>query len=89
MGLSVSALRLGTLETLEVRSTRIIVAVECLKSGQKPCTSDRTGNTGSGNEGQNNFGTNNVGDNNIGAHRGWPAVESAVYNMLCMDRPKE
>ncbi|KAL6767925.1 hypothetical protein ACKKBF_B37130 [Auxenochlorella protothecoides x Auxenochlorella symbiontica] len=66
MGLSMSAIRVSTLEIMTPRSTEILVAVECLKAGQKACTADSNGNIGSGNKGKNNFGTNNVGDDNIG-----------------------
>lgn len=48
------------------RSARILVAVECLKAGQKACTMDKDGNIGNGNKGKNNFGDYNIGDWNIG-----------------------
>ncbi|KAL6766732.1 hypothetical protein ACKKBG_A37130 [Auxenochlorella protothecoides x Auxenochlorella symbiontica] len=66
MGLSMSAVRVSTLDIVTPRSTEILVAVECLKAGQKACTADSSGNIGSGNKGKNNFGTGNVGDDNIG-----------------------
>ncbi|KAL6774569.1 hypothetical protein ACKKBG_A25510 [Auxenochlorella protothecoides x Auxenochlorella symbiontica] len=66
MELSVSAIRLKPLEIVTPRSTEILVAVECLKAGQKACTADSSGNIGSGNKGKNNFGTKNIGDDNIG-----------------------
>ncbi|RMZ53279.1 hypothetical protein APUTEX25_005268, partial [Auxenochlorella protothecoides] len=65
MGLPTSAVRLNPLGIVTPRSTEIIVAVECLKAGQKACTADSNGNIGSGNKGKNNFGTKNVGDDNI------------------------
>ncbi|RMZ54739.1 hypothetical protein APUTEX25_003117 [Auxenochlorella protothecoides] len=66
MGLSMSAIRMSTLEIMTPRFTEILVAVECLKAGHKACTADSNGNIGSDNKGKNNFGTNNVGDDNIG-----------------------
>ncbi|KAL6776070.1 hypothetical protein ACKKBG_A19690 [Auxenochlorella protothecoides x Auxenochlorella symbiontica] len=66
MGLSMAAIRVSTLEILESRSTKILLAVECLKMGQKACTADSNENIGSGNKGKNNFGTSNVGNENIG-----------------------
>ncbi|KAL6776975.1 hypothetical protein ACKKBF_B40395 [Auxenochlorella protothecoides x Auxenochlorella symbiontica] len=66
MGLSLSAVRLTPLGIVTPRSTKILVAVECLKPGQKACTADSNGNIGSGNKGKNNFGTENVGNDNIG-----------------------
>lgn len=66
MGLSMSAVRVSTLEILTPSSTKMIVNVECLKEGQKPCTADSDGNIGSGNKGKNNLGTKNVGNYNIG-----------------------
>ncbi|KAL6780848.1 hypothetical protein ACKKBG_A08695 [Auxenochlorella protothecoides x Auxenochlorella symbiontica] len=65
MGLSVSAVRLQSLEIVTPLSTEILVAVECLKAGQKACAADSDGNIGSDNKGKNNFGTKNNGDDNI------------------------
>ncbi|KAL6778671.1 hypothetical protein ACKKBF_B15685 [Auxenochlorella protothecoides x Auxenochlorella symbiontica] len=65
MGLSMAAIRVSTLEILESRSTKILLAVECLKMGQKACTADSNGIFGPGNRGKNNFGTKNVGNDNI------------------------
>ncbi|RMZ53058.1 hypothetical protein APUTEX25_001177 [Auxenochlorella protothecoides] len=65
MGLSMSAIRVSTLEIMTPRSTEILVAVECLKAGQKACTADSNGNIGSDNKGRNNFCTKNIGDDNI------------------------
>lgn len=56
-------------EVITARSTTIIVAVECLKAGQKACAADRDGNIGTGNKGKYNFG-DNVGDSNIGEQEG-------------------
>ncbi|KAL6779299.1 hypothetical protein ACKKBG_A10325 [Auxenochlorella protothecoides x Auxenochlorella symbiontica] len=53
-------------EVIKVRSTKIIVSVECLKAGQKACTGDKNGNIGTGNKGKHNFGHNNEGNINIG-----------------------
>ncbi|RMZ54856.1 hypothetical protein APUTEX25_000373, partial [Auxenochlorella protothecoides] len=61
-----SAVRISPTELVTPRSTKVIVAVECLKPGQTACTADSNGNIGSGNRGKRNFGTNNVGDDNIG-----------------------
>ncbi|KFM25696.1 hypothetical protein F751_2538 [Auxenochlorella protothecoides] len=66
LGLSMDAVRMSTAELVTPRSTKVIVAVECLKPGQTACTADSSGNIGSGNRGKRNFGTNNVGDDNIG-----------------------
>ncbi|KFM29297.1 hypothetical protein F751_5735 [Auxenochlorella protothecoides] len=65
MGLSMSAIRVSTLEIMTPRSTEILVAVECLKAGQKACTADSNGNIGSDNKGRNNFCTKNIADDNI------------------------
>ncbi|KAL6781236.1 hypothetical protein ACKKBG_A10330 [Auxenochlorella protothecoides x Auxenochlorella symbiontica] len=67
LGVSASAIKLRPFEVITARSTKILVAVECLKAGQKACTADKNGNIGTGNKGKNNFGNNNVGNNNIGA----------------------
>ncbi|KFM24958.1 hypothetical protein F751_1837 [Auxenochlorella protothecoides] len=77
MGLPTSAVRLNPLGIVTPRSTEIIVAVECLKAGQKACTADSNGNIGSGNKGKNNFGTKNVGDDNIGTVE-FTIVDSSV-----------
>ncbi|KAL6767021.1 hypothetical protein ACKKBG_A38255 [Auxenochlorella protothecoides x Auxenochlorella symbiontica] len=66
LGLSVSAIRMSPFEVIKARSTKILVAVECLKTGQKACAADKKGNIGTGNTGKNNFGDYNDGDNNIG-----------------------
>ncbi|KAL6776856.1 hypothetical protein ACKKBF_B03760 [Auxenochlorella protothecoides x Auxenochlorella symbiontica] len=66
MGLSMSAVRVSTLQILRPRSTKVIVAVECLKAGQKACSADKDGSIGYHNQGRNNFGTMNDGDDNIG-----------------------
>ncbi|KAL6775807.1 hypothetical protein ACKKBG_A18565 [Auxenochlorella protothecoides x Auxenochlorella symbiontica] len=66
VGLSMPAIRVRNLEILKSGATKILVAVECLKPGQKACTADGNGNIGSGNKGKNNFGAKNVGNNNIG-----------------------
>ncbi|KAL6770390.1 hypothetical protein ACKKBF_B40545 [Auxenochlorella protothecoides x Auxenochlorella symbiontica] len=68
LGLSVSAIKLRPFEVIKVRSTDIIVSVECLKVGQKACTADKNGNIGTGNQGKNNFGDYNDGDSNIGSY---------------------
>ncbi|KAL6781557.1 hypothetical protein ACKKBG_A11640 [Auxenochlorella protothecoides x Auxenochlorella symbiontica] len=65
LGLSMSAARISPTELVTPRSTKVIVAVECLKPGQTACTADSNGNIGSGNKGKRNFGTNNVGNDNI------------------------
>ncbi|KAL6776973.1 hypothetical protein ACKKBF_B40390 [Auxenochlorella protothecoides x Auxenochlorella symbiontica] len=66
IGLSMTAIRVSTLEILESRSTNILLAVECLKMGQKTCAADSNENIGSGKKGKNNFGTSNIGNENIG-----------------------
>lgn len=66
LGLSVSAISMEPFEINKDRSTRILLAVECLKAGQKACPADKDGNIGTGNKGKNNFGDYNVGDWNIG-----------------------
>ncbi|KAL6771046.1 hypothetical protein ACKKBF_B40760 [Auxenochlorella protothecoides x Auxenochlorella symbiontica] len=65
LGLPMEAVRMSTAELVTPRSTKVIVAVECLKPGQTACKADSSGNIGSGNRGKRNFGTNNVGDDNI------------------------
>ncbi|KFM29364.1 hypothetical protein F751_5802, partial [Auxenochlorella protothecoides] len=66
LGVSASAIRMTPFEVIKERSTRILVALECLKARQKACTADKDANIGNGNKGKNNFGDNNVGNNNIG-----------------------
>ncbi|KFM25695.1 hypothetical protein F751_2537, partial [Auxenochlorella protothecoides] len=44
LGISVSAIKLSPFEIIKNRSTRILVAVKCLKAGQKACTADKDGN---------------------------------------------
>ncbi|KAL6771045.1 hypothetical protein ACKKBF_B40755 [Auxenochlorella protothecoides x Auxenochlorella symbiontica] len=82
LGISVSAIKLSPFEIIKNRSTRILVAVECLRAGQKACTADKDGNIGTGNKGKNNFGDKNVGDNNIGiSNKGnlnWEVVAAAT-----------
>uniref|UniRef100_A0A1D2A6A4 Uncharacterized protein n=1 Tax=Auxenochlorella protothecoides TaxID=3075 RepID=A0A1D2A6A4_AUXPR len=73
MGLSMSAVRVSTLQILRPRSTKIIVAVECLKAGQKACSADKDGSVGYHNKGRNNFGTMNDGDDSIGNSNVGPA----------------
>ncbi|KAL6780024.1 hypothetical protein ACKKBG_A14700 [Auxenochlorella protothecoides x Auxenochlorella symbiontica] len=67
LGLPVSAITMKPFEINKDRSARILVAVECLKAGQKACTMDKDGNIGTGNKGKNNFGDYNIGDWNIGS----------------------
>ncbi|KAL6770918.1 hypothetical protein ACKKBF_B40710 [Auxenochlorella protothecoides x Auxenochlorella symbiontica] len=66
LGVSASAIKMTPFEIIKERSTRILVALECLKAGQKACTADKDGNIGTGNKGKNNFGDYNNGNNNIG-----------------------
>ncbi|RMZ56154.1 hypothetical protein APUTEX25_004578, partial [Auxenochlorella protothecoides] len=66
MGVSMSAVRLNSLNILSTRSTEMIVAVECLTAGQTACTADANGNIGTSNKGKRNFGTRNTGDDNVG-----------------------
>lgn len=66
LGVSASAIKMTPFEVIKERSTRILVAVECLTAGQKACTADKDGNIGTGNKGKNNFGNYNEGNNNIG-----------------------
>ncbi|KAL6780841.1 hypothetical protein ACKKBG_A08665 [Auxenochlorella protothecoides x Auxenochlorella symbiontica] len=67
LGLPVNALNMSSFEISKDWSTRILVAVECLKAGQKACTADKDGNIGTGNKGKYNFGDNNEGNWNIGS----------------------
>ncbi|RMZ57302.1 hypothetical protein APUTEX25_004136 [Auxenochlorella protothecoides] len=66
LGVSASAIKMTPFEIIKERSTRMLVALECLKAGQKACTADKDGNIGTGNKGKNNFGDYNNGNNNIG-----------------------
>ncbi|RMZ53035.1 hypothetical protein APUTEX25_001154, partial [Auxenochlorella protothecoides] len=74
LGLAVDAINAGTLKVKTARSTKIIVAVECVKNGQKACTADKDGNIGTGNRGKDNYGGKNTGNNNIGKEAGWGGV---------------
>ncbi|KAL6768014.1 hypothetical protein ACKKBF_B40945 [Auxenochlorella protothecoides x Auxenochlorella symbiontica] len=84
MGLSMSAVRVSTLQILRPRSTKIIVAVECLKVEQKACSADKDGSVGYHNKGRNNFGTMNDGDDSIGnsdvGHANWGNNNIGVGN---------
>lgn len=66
LGLPVNAINMSSREISKDWSTRILVAVECLKAGQEACNADKDGNIGTGNKGKYNFGDNNEGDWNIG-----------------------
>lgn len=80
LGLAVDAINAGTLKVKTARSTKIIVAVECVKNGQKACTADKDGNIGTGNRGKDNYGGKNTGNNNIGKEAGWGGRQ-AVWTM--------
>ncbi|KAL6777910.1 hypothetical protein ACKKBG_A16190 [Auxenochlorella protothecoides x Auxenochlorella symbiontica] len=67
LGVSASAIKMTPFEVIKERSTRILVALECLKAGQKACTADKDGNIGTRDKGKNNFGNFNEGNNNIGS----------------------
>ncbi|RMZ54114.1 hypothetical protein APUTEX25_002691, partial [Auxenochlorella protothecoides] len=63
-----SAIKMTPFEIIKGRSTRILLSVECLKTGQMACIADKNGNIGTGNKGKNNFGDYNDGNNNIGSY---------------------
>ncbi|KAL6766646.1 hypothetical protein ACKKBG_A36830 [Auxenochlorella protothecoides x Auxenochlorella symbiontica] len=88
LGVSASAIKMSPFQVIKERSTRILVAVECLKAGQKACTADTEGNIGTGNKGKNNFGNYNEGNNNIGSYNkgnlNW-GLNNKGTNLRCND----